>query len=76
MHESYYVNSMKLVLQPRFFFHEKIIQAFINLIIFGKMYFLLISETEFFHEVKLDRMTNFMDFDPVENCNVNLHLVT
>ena len=32
------------------------------LIIFGKMHFLLISENEFFHEIKCNRMTSFMKF--------------
>ena len=31
-------------------------------IIFGKTYFLLISENEFFHEMKCNGMTSFMDF--------------
>ena len=41
------MNSMKLVTAP---------------IIFGKMHFLLISENEFFHQIKCNRMTNFMEF--------------
>ena len=32
------------------------------LIIFGKILFPLISENEFFHEIKCDGMTSFMDF--------------
>ena len=32
------------------------------LIIFDEMHFLLISENEFFHEIKRDGRTNFMDF--------------
>ena len=32
------------------------------LIIFGKMHFLLISENEFFHEIKYCGMTSFMEF--------------
>ena len=31
-------------------------------IIFGKMHFLLISENEFFNEIKRDGITGFMDF--------------
>ena len=31
-------------------------------IIFGKMHFLLISENEFFHEIKCNGITNFMEF--------------
>ena len=32
------------------------------LIIFGKIHFLLISEKEFFHEIKRDGITSFMEF--------------
>ena len=33
-----------------------------DLIIFGKMHFLLISEYYFFHQIKCNRMTSLMDF--------------
>ena len=32
------------------------------LFIFGKIYFLPITEKEFFHEIKRDRMTSFVEF--------------
>ena len=31
-------------------------------IIFGKMHFLLISQNEFFHEIKCNGITSFMEF--------------
>ena len=37
------------------------IRAGTALIMFGKMHFLLISENEFFHEIKCERFTSFMD---------------
>ena len=70
------MKSMKLVLPSHFYFVKKksfsdtsrkcilpnIIRAVPVLIIFGKMPFLLISEDEFIHEIKCNRMKSFMDF--------------
>ena len=37
-------------------------QAVTATIVFGKIHFLLISEKEFFHEIKCNGMTSFMEF--------------
>ena len=45
---------------PRHIEHE--IHAFPTLIIFRNIHFQLISENEFFHEIKCDRITSFIDY--------------
>ena len=46
------------------------------LIIFGKMYFLLISENEFFHEVKRDGITSLHGIhDRVLSCMMHIYTV-
>ena len=39
-------------------------------IIFGQMHFLLISENEFFHEIKCNGMTSFMEFMTSVKCQL------
>ena len=39
-------------------------------IIFGKMHFLLISEIEFFHEIKCNGITSFMEFMTMDLCPI------
>ena len=41
------------------------------LIIFGKIYFLSITEKEFFHGIKRDGMTIFMDFMRISSVHLN-----
>ena len=43
------------------------------LIIFAKMHFLLISENELFHEIKLDGITSLHGFHDVKSCEVTVH---
>ena len=62
------MKSMKLVIPSHFLilaggaFLPNMIGAVTAPIIFGKMHFLLIPENEFFHEIKFNGMTSFMDF--------------
>ena len=65
------MNSMKLVIPLHFISLKKTPNDAVTpqchsavpvLIIFGKIYFLSITEKEFFHEIKRDGMTIFMDF--------------
>ena len=55
------MKSMKLLFHYSLF-HDKTHFLLLALAIFGKMHFLLMSENEFFNEIKRDGITGFMDF--------------